>query len=375
VCEALKQNVQIFVFGNPDFAAMYPDGGQKKFLDWTGYAFYWRDAPGDTVDVEANTAARFDVYQYLSGIKRWNYTLRSILKRGGFESSNFGVKTSQGALYSFELLPLATNRHNEHISSAVLLCDRVQAYGSIILVPENSDDPSGFHTFLRQTLGIVLSEEPPAWLAPIVVPGQPGLDAQIAELEKLITRVNEQLLEAKDARTTRRACLEVLYQTGEPLEDAVELMLHSMGAAVSKPSVKGQCDRFLSVMFDGQEHKAVVEIKSTKNEQFTMDGLRQVMQWRTDAIMANDAEFRALFIGNSAIKSPPGLRPSPFTPQWKTSAERFEVSCITTSVLYAAYCEIQAGSLDKEEFWKLFFTTGGILNIDMLSRSEKRTRI
>jgi len=372
VCEALHRDTQIFVFGDPCFNVRLPNLN-KQFLEWSGYAFDWKRAAGDTIDIQLITDSMFDeLYPYLRGLRRWNYSLRAIYPERSFNESKLGMPKGYGGPgYFFNPVHLAVNRHKEGICSALEFRQGGHTHGAIFLVPENEDSSiPAFHEFLRTTLGIEVQENAPTWVDSIVAPRQAPLDAEISRLQEEIDIARQHLTDAQHERDSIRACLEVLYQSGNALEQSVQTMLESLTGTLIQPPAKGEADRFLSVTFDGEEHKAVLEIKSTKNEQFNIKGLRQVKEWRDNYLMASGEEAKAIFIGNSDITTDPSKRPSPFPDQWVKSAEKFKVACITTPILYHAFELHVAGQLDTERFWKTLFTTDGIVNAHSLSIAE-----
>ena len=64
-------------------------------------------------------------------------------------------------------------------------------------------------------------------------------------------------------------------------------------------------------------------------------------------------EGKGIFIGNSAIETPPSARPTPFGQPWNQSAARRQTVGLTTVTVYQALALKAAGQLDVEGFWRL----------------------
>src|ERR1039457_4387305 len=167
-----------------------------------------------------------------------------------------------------------------------------------------------------------------------------------------------------EKRARLRSCLGVLFQIGKPLECAVKAILQHLGGTVEEPLKPGYCDCYLIVSIEGVDYRAVVEIKGASKAQFDMKGFRQLLQWRDEAKLERDEEYRPIFIGNSDIENPPEMRSDPFGNEWKKKTKSFKVAALTTTTLNNAYFALKNGELDTIKFWKAIFNTDGIFELD-----------
>lgn len=171
------------------------------------------------------------------------------------------------------------------------------------------------------------------------------------------------LASKRSERVSARQCLELLYQTGPALEVAVKAVLHELGAVVEEADEPGHTDCLLRVSTSRGTERAIVEIKGIYKPQFDLKGFRQLLQWRNDAVLKHDVEFRAIFVGNSSITLPPHEREDCFTKHWKTHTELSRFTALTTVTLYDAYCRFREGKLKAELFWDSLLTTHGIFTL------------
>lgn len=371
VYEALVSGTRILILGDPRLNVNFTYRHDEPFLHWTGYVFQWKSTGGDTIEVIYGLN-NFNLEKYLERITRWNYALRSTEKSGEYSNARI-VRVSNGGREKLGLVPisLAVNRNNELISFAlrlqVFLDDGrdKEVFGSIVFVPFGQFDPiESLNLILRETLDISISQEPPQWVGESVAPGQPVVDTTICEIKDEISKCAASLNLKIDERKKLRNCLEVLYQMGSPLETAVQSLLKELGGVIEQPKEKGHCDCLLKVIVGDLEYRAALEIKGTNKAQFDMKGFKQVLQWKDEAMLEHEEEYRAIFIGNSAIESPPDGREDPFGDGWKKQAKLHKVTVLTTSTLYDAYCAHKRGALNITKFWKALFETDGVFELD-----------
>jgi len=370
VWEALMSGTRVVVVGDPRVSAYVVGRAPHPFLHWTGYDFQWKSTGGDTIDV-ANDSYKYAIENYLRRIKGWDYALRGMTRSDWFE----GIRLVRTAKANRErlgliLISLAQNRNSELISGALQLClfaqdDRLEReYESIVMVPFGRLEPTeALSAVLAEAFGISIRQQAPTWAEQLVAPGQAPLDAAISEIRGEISAREVALQLKLQERTGVRSCLDVLFQIGTPLEDAVERLLGELGAIVERPGTTVDCDRYLSIEIAGLTRRAALEIKGTSKPQFDMRGFKQVLQWRDEAMIARGEEHRAVFIGNGDAEAPPESRASPFGDGWRRQTKLHKVTALTTQTLYQAYCAKAEGQLKIEEFWESLFSTDGIFEL------------
>jgi hypothetical protein len=377
VWEALMSGTRVLVLGDPRVSAKVAGLPSRPFLHWTGYDFQWKSTGGDTISV-ANDSYKYDIENYLHCIKRWDYAFRSITRSDAYDSTRWVREASaNGERLCLVTKPLAENRNSELISVALQLQlfardgRPERSFESIVLVPFGQIEPvEALSAALTEAFGISIRQQAPPWVEQLVAPRQAPVDAAIWEVRGEITARETALQLKLQERTEVRSCLDVLFQIGTPLEDAVERLLAELGALVERPGTTADCDRYLSIEIGGLTRRAALEIKGTGKPQFDMKGFKQVLQWRDEAMIAREEEHRAIFIGNGDAEAPPESRASPFGDGWRKQTKLHKVTALTTLTLYQAYCAKAEGKLKTEEFWESLFSTDGIFELsDTLLRS------
>jgi hypothetical protein len=371
--DALMSGTRILIVGDPRVIAVFPDRSDQPFLHWTGYEFIWESTGGDTIEV-TTIFEQFHLQNYLARIMRWKYALKSATKSGAFQYASI-VNSFKAAGQGLRLttIGLARNRIGELISFALRLQIFIERSDgrssdeleSIVFVPFGDlESLEALSLVMKETLDISIAQEPPKWADEMAVPGQSEVDASISEIKDEIAKRAASLELKIDERKKLRNCLEVLYQIGPPLETAVQSLLKELGGAVEQPKEKGHCDCLLKVIVGDLEYRAALEIKGTNKAQFDMKGFKQVLQWKNEAILEHEEEYRGIFIGNSAIETPPDSREDPFGDGWKKQAKLHKVTVLTTRTLYGAYCANKRGELNITKFWKALFETDGVFELD-----------
>jgi len=364
VYQALISKTQIFVIGDPRFSVKFTDRASIQFLWWTGYDFSWKDVGGDTNEIVDSFDA-FRIQDYLRKLTHWDYALVEMNRSEAHQYAPCVEAARQnGRSLGLILIGLSVNRNGEYISFALNLRqyqvnDRheIGRFESIVFIPINGIEPvEALKLILREALDISIAQDEPSWATELIAPSQEGVDAEISSIESEIANLKTQLDEKLAAREALRECTS--------LESSVKKLIRELGGQVEETTTKGNCDCYLSVNFKGSEHRAVVEIKGTKNPQFDMRGFRQLLQWKADAMIERDEEYRAVFIGNSATDIPPPERSDPFGEGWRKQTKLHRVTALTSTTLYEAYCAMKKGSLDIDKFWESLFSTDGIFTLD-----------
>jgi hypothetical protein len=213
----------------------------------------------------------------------------------------------------------------------------------------------------------VVVPEPP-WASALVAPGQPSIDARIAQIEHDIAALETDLKAAEEERKKVRRCVHLLYKFGDELEDAVREILRSLGSTIKPTTEPGKEDGWLTVEIGGEIFEGVLEIKGTRKDQFNLRGLRQLMEWKKRGIVDHGKKYKGIFVGNSGADKEVSQRELPFTKSWTDRAELDESVVLLAPDLYALYCLDCAGKLDRNQFWRALFRTNGVFSLDALSQ-------
>ncbi len=92
-------------------------------------------------------------------------------------------------------------------------------------------------------------------------------------------------------------------------------------------------------------------------------GLHRPGRWVGRGARDRHKKYKGIFIGNSAREKKLEDRPNPYADGWVKSLEASGYVAIATVELYQAYVAHLEGKLDTEAFWRAFFKTNGVFDI------------
>lgn len=384
--EVLINSGMIVIVGDPRFwpdEPMYLPGGEqspgKQFLSWTGGEFDWDNRPGKTKKYGKNDRSSEVYKNYIETISHWNYSLKEY--RGPQVPPSLIAKVLGKSRTQFssevELQRLCENRYGGLVVFAIQLSIRERQslfsrdyttktvrVGRIVFLPEiDKPEHEVVAMVLKDIVGIPVIVPEPSWASAIVAPGQACIDERITQINGAIDDLEAQLKTAVEARERVRRCVHLLYKLGDELEDVVRDILGLLGSEIETPEKLGKEDGWITVKIGSDTFEGVLEIKGTRRDHFSSEGLRQLMDWKTQGNTDRKKSYKGVFVGSSAIDKPITERQAPFTADWKETAERAEIVALDTRDLYQLYCIDHGGSLDRNQFWRALFRTKGVFDI------------
>jgi hypothetical protein len=382
--ELLQSEGSIIVIGDPRFSIPVPTKDklgksrtERPFLFWSGVTFDWDDQPGDTVIISEKDEHR-QFQEYLKNLRRWDYSLRSCkLDRGAFEHVQ-DVRTLEGAGLAFVLQEqtVCCNRYQHALAFIINFAiqrpaDRYEsrphtlfAFGPIVFIPRaDLDEDQTIVTVLRDLCGVESASPEPAWVSGMIAPGQGPIDKEIGEITSRMESLRQDLARAHGKRDEVRIPLRLLYERGAALEKAVREVMRSLGADVEDPTEAGKEDGWVTVQASGKTYHGALEVKSTRNDQFGEDGIRQLLDWVNRGVHLRQKRYKGIFVGNSAVEKHVNQRPWPFSDNWKKSAEVGQLAALRSSDLLLLYCLAASRKLNRDEFWDQLFNTNGVFDM------------
>jgi hypothetical protein len=108
---------------------------------------------------------------------------------------------------------------------------------------------------------------------------------------------------------------------------------------------------------------AVLEIKG-RNGAIKQDDVREVVQWAVDAKMRDGQDYKPLILGNAYCDKPLSERGDVLAPNGANYARNGGVAVVTTSQVFEALRQKQAGTFDEQRFWTTIFETSGAVGLD-----------
>lgn len=378
--DILMHKGRIVILGDPRFVipadskkgTIYTADKKQPFLQWTGITFQWDDQPGDTKVFNSSTHPRAE--EFIKHLKKWDYSLGQCRPNRTEIETHVNVQRLEESGFNLEVIGdyFCQNRYQHAVAFSIRLNFSHQyksplLFNWLVFLPAISlEEDATLQLVLRDFCEIETSIPEPDWISVFAAPGQREIDANIESINASI-RKELTALEATEAkRADVRQCLKLLYEREFELEPVVRNILQKLGAIVEEPIEKNKEDGWVTVKAAGQTYEGVLEIKSTKSDQFGEDGRKQLLDWIDRGRTQRGKNYKGIFIGNSAVKKAPDQRPDPFSDSWKKAAPLSQIAAITTVQLYRAYelhCE---GQLNVDEFWRLLFTTNGVFDLSTL---------
>ena len=388
--DIILNNGMIIVIGDPRFTIIdettRKDGGSKQiiasnivnFLDWSGLVFYWDNRSGTTTIIKCDYEHK-EFQEYLKYLKDWKYSLSTVEISKEIKESfnNIEYNKKNNFEISIKKNKLCQNRYNNSLAFELryqmlknirtyydVRKELMHSYGPIIFLPKISlDKDETLLLVLKDIFGIEMKLPEPEWLEQYPAPGQAEIDTKIKEIETKSKKLLNQLEEEKLKRENVRRCLKLLYDTKHSLEPIVREMLQVLGAQLEEPKENNKEDGWVKVNIEGKIYEGVLEIKSTKSEQFGEEGIKQLLNWINRGIRLRKKKYKGIFIGNNAINISPDKRANAFSDGWVKSAELSEICALKSEELYYIYLINSKTNINLNLFWEELFNTNGIFNM------------
>jgi len=387
--DIVLNNGMIIVIGDPRFIiideTVRKGGGSKQiiasnivnFLDWSGLVFYWDNKPGTTI-ITSSVYKHKKFLEYLKYLKDWKYSLSGVKINKEITEPFFNIEylEKENAEISVRKDNLCQTRYNCGLACEIRYQiikttnsyhntkQVTNIYGPMIFLPKiNLNEDETLLLIFEDICGIEMELPEPKWLEQYTAPGQAKIDTKIKEIETKTEKLLNQLEVEKSKRENVRRCLKLLYEIKRPLEPVVREMLEVLGVEVEKPKENNKEDGWIKVNIEGRIYEGVLEIKSTKSEQFGEEGIKQLLDWINRGIRLRKKKYKGIFIGNNAINIPPDKRPNAFSDNWIKSAELSEICALKSEELYFIYLLNSKNKINLNLFWEELFNTNGIFNI------------
>ena len=388
--DIILNNGMIIVIGDPRFTIIdetaRKDGGSKQiiasnivnFLDWSGLVFYWDNRSGTTTIIKCDYEHK-EFQEYLKYLKDWKYSLSTVEISKEIKESfnNIEYNKKNNFEISIKKNKLCQNRYNNSLAFELryqmlknirtyhdVRKELMHSYGPIIFLPKISvDKDETLLLVLKDIFGIEMKLPEPEWLEQYPAPGQAEIDTKIKEIETKSKKLLNQLEVEKSKRENIRRCLKLLYEIKHPLEPVVREILEFLGAEIEESKENNKEDGWIKVNIEGKIYEGVLEIKSTKSEQFGEEGIKQLLHWINRGTLIRKKKYKGIFVGNNAINIPPDKRPNAFSDGWVKSAELNEICALKSEELYRIYLINSQNKINLNLFWEELFNTNGIFNM------------
>lgn len=367
---------QIVIIGDPSREVSVRDSGgnsRQSFLHWTGFEFNIHSESGSNITKGVGSQRDF-LSRYVSRLRNYKWAFHSathseaISRRKWEDGDNKLVLAPDPIAQNRVGFPVAVSLrlelHVAHYGHHNFEWRRESQCGSIWLLPEiDADEDETVRIVLQDVLGVHQNSKEPDWATDITAPGEASVISSLHDIDTQIEKLQAERRAVTAARSEIRGPIRLLYDTDDGLEDAVLNALQDLGAQITKPSVRGEEDGWAESSPNGEGYFFALEVKGFSVDNFREDGLKQLPGWVHKGVDEFDRETKGLLIGNTARAKPLGTRPFPFSDSFKRKAERMNFAVLRTEDLYKAYCLNYEGKLDRGLFWKLLWTSTGIVDL------------
>jgi hypothetical protein len=372
--DVLTHSGEIVILGDPRFSIPHrkEDGKQRPFLYWTGINFIWEGQPGDTIYYARHGIDDFS--EYRRHFRQWNYSLKRAEpdKTALEEKWNFDYLDNHGITPEVSLDTVCTNRYEQPLIFRIrhrlvdhYRRDQGYSYGPILFLPDTGlDEDEMLQLVLRDFCDAPTDLPEPAWVAGFPAPGQKSIDDRISQIQTFIAEQTTALENATQDRIKARTCLKLLYEREFGLEPVVREVLCQLGAKVEDPAEKNKEDGWITVEVRGVVYEGVLEIKSTRADQFGEDGRKQLLDWIDRGRCLRQKSYKGIFIGNSAVTTLLKDRPNAFSDSWKKAAALSQICALKSEYLYVIYVLNSQNKVNLDDFWTNLFSTDGIFDIN-----------
>ena len=340
--------------------------------------FDWDLTEGDRVISTDNGKVGF-LKDYLKNVTRYDASIKGYklptadpfasVKTGHEEKSVYALASCTHATTLFENSIAVTCELQRYTSYSRRPSARFNSktLGSISYFPtSNLPWEDTLRPILRDVVGLKLNGEPPDWIRSKIAPGEGTIDEKITDARAKIHKIEAEIASLDHERSIKRQQLGLLYDMGDTLQATVWKALCNLGADIEEPIESNKEDGWISVEVGSQLFEGVLEVKSTANKTFTEQSLRQVSEWKDRGRIMRHKTYKGIVVGGADVGTPPEERQSPFSPSYIGSAELGEVAVIKADDLFHILELDSQSLLDRDAFWRLVFSTKGIVNFDSL---------
>ncbi len=392
--DIIQDGGMILVIGDPRFQVSTDPSSQKgkkteepdmaPFLQWSGVKFAWDSEPGDTVIFEDDYDHR-RFADYIGKLSKWDYSLAQCRLNEETLADRFNLAYIKSMAIHLSQDFFCRNRYKHALAFSLRLQFRKQEYhgmeafqsfGPLVFLPRISlSEDETLQLALSTICGIESDLPEPAWLDQFSAPGQKRIDDDITRINAELQTTFDQLNKAHSKRERCRECLKLLYEREYALEPVVRDILRGLGAHVEDPEAKGKEDGWVVVKVGDRTYEGVLEVKSTRADEFGEAGRKQLLDWIDRGRTLREKNYKGIFVGNSAVDKPLRERPWAFNGNWTKVAKLSGICALKTEDLYVVHLLKARGIVNMDGFWQDLFETNGVLDmkkyIEMLAPKEQ----
>lgn len=276
--------------------------------------------------------------------------------------------------YGLAMAPMASSRDGRPIAVAMELIARedrdyqgyldVKRSSPIFVLPTIYGVPAGevVNLILQHRYGFEITTKAPEWSGAYVLMSHAPVLGELGTLREAIADAEARLPDLIKREEYAARFQGLLYEGDDALEPLVREALTILGGRVAEPIKKGIEDGRVT---DPDGNLYMIEIKGLTRE-VKRAHVRQLQDWVTAAQTDEDLDCRGLLVANVYRTQAPGERAAPITGEVVKAVRRVSHAVITTTQLFQALADLEAGTLTSEIFWKAIADAEGLVDLPEL---------
>lgn len=201
-----------------------------------------------------------------------------------------------------------------------------------------------------------LGSRRPSWLRFGRLPVEQRVELEVQELERQRQELESRLSLAAGRLENERKAYALLYEQGEPLEQAVRESLRILRLPIKEPLKRGTDDGRAITQDDAH---LCFEVKG-RTGSIQLADVRQADHWAREAAMELERDVKAVLIANAYCEIDPTQRAHPFPANCIDMAARFGACLLTTGQIFDWLAAHQRGEFNPVATWRAVAACNGV---------------
>ncbi len=321
---------------------------------------------GTTIEVE-NPAFP----TYMNRFKRWDYYY--FVSENSLTSELVEIFGPPNLItYTFNLDPYAVNRYARMLAGRVTLklsnhtTGESRELGDLIALPhiEELEAREAVNLVLEDLLSLPQVALPPEWVASVVMPIVPEIEAAIAKKRAAISKIEIQISEGESQKRELEQFKRLLYATGSDLENIFAACLERCGGKIT-PATYSQEEFVL-------EYKSEIYLVECKGvgKSIALSHIRQLFDYMTKYEEDTEQKGKGILLGNPWRDRPLEDRAKTdtviFPDNVVSRANQLSISLVWSVGFFQAFCRLLAQNVSGEAILDRITGTVGIVPFDSL---------
>ena len=378
--EMLWFDVNIYVLYSPtitldyvvEFHSKQPDSSVTresvkliKTNDWCPISIEMYSEKGKIIHIKDDSFK-----QYLRDFKEWEYYFVSdslaikeleqyYAKRWKVTSRLHNIATNNiGKPLAVEFQPLFHRWSSDEEGQGWY--EAPDAYGGRLFLLPIIDpyDTKPLIESLLHKIGLYTETPPPAWTNSIEIPGEASLKEDVETRKQQLDIFVSEIKEKENSLSELQKYKQLLYETGENLQELVKKVFEQLGAGIEPSPVS---DEFI-ISISGR--KVLVEVKGN-TKSITKGDLGQLITDLGEYLKVAGEDIDGILIGNAWRLEPLEVRDTHDKPIFSQAviqiAMNRNIGLLSTTELFRAYCKVLEDQTRKADILNGIIGGNGII--------------